>query len=134
MFSHLEYEQFVHLDVGDASVPMSTSLCFVCEAPLLVIFRPCGHTIMCVDCASRVKKCPDWYGYTVLYFLLVELFFIFFIVELVSIFTCGVSLHFFTCGTSFLFYLSFKEQVQSLDFANEPSSCLMCHSVRRKWR
>lgn len=34
------------------------NLCFLCEAPVDVKFEPCGHALMCHDCAKRAKKCP----------------------------------------------------------------------------
>ena len=47
------------LHVGDVAVPPGVKLCFVCEATQLVRFKPCDHTVVCMDCAARVKKCPN---------------------------------------------------------------------------
>jgi E3 ubiquitin-protein ligase mind-bomb len=33
-------------------------ICFLCEAPVDVKFEPCGHALMCHNCADRAKKCP----------------------------------------------------------------------------
>ena len=33
-------------------------VCFLCEAPVDVKFEPCGHALMCNQCAQRAKKCP----------------------------------------------------------------------------
>ncbi len=30
-----------------------------CEQTTCVTFQPCGHSIVCVDCSKRVKKCLD---------------------------------------------------------------------------
>ena len=32
--------------------------CFLCEGPCDITFQPCGHTVMCAECAEPVKKCP----------------------------------------------------------------------------
>lgn len=41
---------FIYLDGHD--------VCFLCEAPVDVKFEPCGHALMCHNCADRAKKCP----------------------------------------------------------------------------
>lgn len=33
-------------------------VCFLCESPVDVKFEPCGHALMCHNCANRAKKCP----------------------------------------------------------------------------
>ncbi|CAI8025486.1 E3 ubiquitin-protein ligase mib1 [Geodia barretti] len=33
-------------------------VCFLCEASVDVKFEPCGHALMCRNCADRAKKCP----------------------------------------------------------------------------
>ena len=33
-------------------------VCFLCEMPVDVKFEPCGHALMCNQCAERAKKCP----------------------------------------------------------------------------
>lgn len=37
----------------DASVQ-----CFVCATKTVVVFKPCGHSVLCEACAKCVKKCP----------------------------------------------------------------------------
>ena len=32
--------------------------CFLCDSPADVVFQPCGHSVMCSQCAARAKKCP----------------------------------------------------------------------------
>ena len=32
--------------------------CVLCENPADVKFEPCGHIIMCKECADRAKRCP----------------------------------------------------------------------------
>ena len=41
-----------HSTSGDKKV------CFLCEASVDVKFEPCGHALMCRNCADRAKKCP----------------------------------------------------------------------------
>ncbi len=36
----------------------ATEPCFLCEAPVDVKFEPCGHAVMCSECAQRARKCP----------------------------------------------------------------------------
>ena len=40
-------------------------VCFLCEAPVDVKFEPCGHALMCHNCADRAKKCPTCKARTV---------------------------------------------------------------------
>ncbi len=49
----------VDLVVGKSVTPSSEKQCFVCEAPVVAVFKPCGHALMCRECAERVNKCPD---------------------------------------------------------------------------
>ena len=32
--------------------------CLLCEGPCDITFQPCGHTVMCAECAQPVKRCP----------------------------------------------------------------------------
>ena len=34
------------------------NLCCLCEKEISVRLSPCGHAIMCSDCASEAKRCP----------------------------------------------------------------------------
>ncbi|XP_064403437.1 uncharacterized protein LOC135348948 [Halichondria panicea] len=43
---------------GGGSVGVAIEPCFLCEAPVDVKFKPCGHVVMCAECAQRAKKCP----------------------------------------------------------------------------
>ena len=40
-----------------ATATGSTEECFLCDAPVDVKFEPCGHAILCHECAERAKKC-----------------------------------------------------------------------------
>ena len=33
--------------------------CFLCQKGADTKLLPCGHVIMCSDCAGRAKRCPD---------------------------------------------------------------------------
>ena len=35
------------------------NLCCLCEKEISVRLSPCGHAIMCSDCASQAKRCPQ---------------------------------------------------------------------------
>ena len=38
---------------------METRLCKVCmERPTQTVLKPCGHSLMCWQCASTVRACP----------------------------------------------------------------------------
>lgn len=41
-----------------ASAAGGYDVCFLCEMPVDVKFEPCGHALMCNQCAERAKKCP----------------------------------------------------------------------------
>ena len=41
--------------VAAATAPIEE--CFLCDAPVDVKFEPCGHAILCSECAERAKKC-----------------------------------------------------------------------------
>ena len=32
--------------------------CILCDAVVDICLKPCGHTALCRECASRAKKCP----------------------------------------------------------------------------
>ncbi|XP_066023099.1 E3 ubiquitin-protein ligase MIB2-like isoform X3 [Pocillopora verrucosa] len=35
-------------------------LCYICEeTEAVVAFKPCGHTVVCTECAARLKKCLE---------------------------------------------------------------------------
>nr|CAB3263830.1 zinc finger protein ZF(ZZ/RING)-1 [Phallusia mammillata] len=43
-----------------SQTPLAERLCQLCEDyPAVVHFGPCGHVILCVDCARRAKKCVE---------------------------------------------------------------------------
>ena len=33
--------------------------CMLCDNLVNCQFIPCGHTVMCMDCGKRTKKCPQ---------------------------------------------------------------------------
>ena len=40
-----------------ATAASTSEECFLCDAPVDVKFEPCGHAILCHECAERAKKC-----------------------------------------------------------------------------
>jgi hypothetical protein len=40
-----------------ATATSSIEECFLCDAPVDVKFEPCGHAILCSECAERARKC-----------------------------------------------------------------------------
>lgn len=58
--SHSRVRQVLYdyVDKNTSDVPLT--MCTVCsDAPASIIFRPCGHNIVCSDCCPRMKKCLE---------------------------------------------------------------------------
>ena len=46
------------MNINDVLLVGGHDVCFLCELPVDVKFEPCGHALMCNQCAERAKKCP----------------------------------------------------------------------------
>ena len=57
ILSFCPFFKFYMLNTADSMTELE--LCVLCESPADVKFEPCGHTIMCKECADRAKRCPN---------------------------------------------------------------------------
>jgi len=57
------FQKSTELSLSKAISPDSevslTECRICCEQTKCVTFQPCGHSIVCLDCSKRVKKCLD---------------------------------------------------------------------------